>query len=381
MNKFEKIGVKSSYAKGLETLTIIDPTPVQEICVPKIMSGVDLIATAMTGSGKTFAYLLPLMAQIQGDSKDVQLVIMTPTHELSLQVADQVKRLAHASGEDIRCQALIGGVKVQRQIDHLKDKPQVIVGSAGRMLELNRLKKLKMHMVKTIVLDEGDKLMEDAHRLDVVAVIKTTLKSRQIVSLSASLSAKSKGHLEEILNQPEMLSVDPVLLNPMVKHAYWQGEPRRRIEHLRKVLSSVKPIRCLVFVNKNEMIQEVTEKLLYHHYPVVSLFGNQGKEGRAKAMQDFHSGRATILVASELAARGLDIQNVTHVINLDMPISADDYLHRIGRTGRHGDQGMAISIVSERELPVLQKYLSHFQAVAENIEIRFGEIKTKRQTK
>jgi len=381
MNAFEKLGVKAVYARALGSLNISEPTPVQVSCIPKISQGVDLIATAMTGSGKTFAYLLPLIGQLQLEVKDIQLVVLTPTHELSLQVAEQVKRLAFASGEPVRCQALIGGVKIQRQIDHLKEKPHVVVGSAGRMLELNRLKKLKMHNVKTIVLDEGDKLMEDAHREDVLAIIKTTLKSRQLISLSASLSEKSKLHLQELLVDPEVMMVDPILLNPMVQHAYWLGDARKRVDHLRKVISAVKPKRCLVFVNKNEMIQEVTEKLLYHHYPVVSLYGNQGKEGRAKAMQEFHARKATILIASELAARGLDIQDVTHVINLDMPLSADDYLHRIGRTGRHGEKGMAISIVSERELPLLEKYLAHFNTTVENIEVRFGEVKAPKANK
>lgn len=375
MNPFEKLGIKTPFIQALEALKITEPTPVQSACIPEVMTGIDVIATAMTGSGKTFAYLLPLLEHLQLQERDIQLMVLTPTHELSLQVAEQVKRLAQLSGQPIRCLALIGGVKIQRQVDHLKEKPHVIVGSAGRMLELYRLKKLKTHQVKTIVLDEADKLMEDAHRDDVTAIVKTTLRERQMVAVSASLSEKGKGHLENLMQSPKLLTVDSAQLNPMVSHAYWQGDPRKRVENLRKVLSAVKPKRCIVFVNKNEMIQEVAEKLAYHHYAVAALFGNQGKEGRAKAMQDFHAGRATVLVASEMAARGLDIQHVTHIVNLDMPLSAEDYLHRIGRTGRHGEKGMAISIVSDRELIVLQKYLSKFGAVAENIEVRFGKVR------
>lgn len=375
MNPFTALGIKTPYVEALKEMKITEPTPVQRACIPEILGGKDVIAVAMTGSGKTFAYLLPLLEHLDFNSKAVQIVVLTPTHELSLQVAEQVKRLGHLTDLPIRCLPLIGGVKIQRQLDHLKEKPQVIVGSAGRMLELYRLKKLKLHDVKTIVLDEGDKLMEDAHRDDVAALIKTTLKSRQLVAVTASLSERGRGHLEALMASPSCLMVDGDQLNPMVFHAYWVGDSRKRVEHLRKILSSVKPKRCIVFVNKNELIQEVAEKLSYHHYPVAALFGNQGKEGRAKAMQDFHAGRVTILVASEMAARGLDIQGVTHIVNLDMPQTAQDYLHRIGRAGRHGEGGMAISIVSERELEALQKYLEKYKVKAVPIEVRFGAVK------
>lgn len=375
MQPFEKIGIKAAFNEALKAMNIHQPTPVQDQCIPLILEGKDLIATAMTGSGKTFAYLLPLMEHINPQSKDIQVIVLTPTHELSLQVVEEVKKLAFNSGVAIKAQALIGGVKLQRQVDQLKDKPHIIVGSAGRMLELYRLKKLKTHHVKTIVLDEADKLMEDAHLLDVQAVIKTTLKDRQLVAVSASMSDRSEERLRTMMSSPEVAILDQQTLNPMVVHGYWLSDSRKRVENLRKVLSAAKPTRCLVFINRNELIQEVTEKLAYHHYAVASLFGNQGKEGRARAMQDFYAGRVNVLITSEMAARGLDIQGLTHVINLDMPASADDYLHRIGRTGRHGDTGYAISIVTEPELKVLQKYLSRFNTVADNIEVRFGKIK------
>ncbi len=373
---FEKIGAQAPWIEGLAKLKITEPTPVQEQSFSKVIAGGDLIAQAMTGTGKTFAYMLPLLHKIDVTSKELQVIVMAPTHELSLQINEQIRLLSKAAGVNIRTQALIGGVKLSRQADALKEKPHIVVGSAGRMIELVRLKKLKSHFVKTIVLDEGDKLLEDSHITEVQAMIKTTLKDRQLLLFSASLSERSRLRAEAMMKSPELLVVDGGILNPLVAHAYWLCDGRKKVENLRKLISAVKPTRCLIFVNKNEIIQEVALKLNHHSYHAAALFGSQSKEERAKSMQDFTTGKAAVLVTSEMAARGLDIQGVTHVINLDMPVSQDDYMHRIGRTGRHGKAGMAISIVGDHELIVLEKYVARFKVPLQNLAVKYGEVKS-----
>ncbi|MCK8060425.1 MULTISPECIES: DEAD/DEAH box helicase [unclassified Fusibacter] len=374
---FETIGAQAPWIEALAKLNISEATPIQAQSFGLVSEGGDLIAQAMTGSGKTFAYLLPLFHKIDVTSKNLQVVILTPTHELSLQINEQIKLLVKAAGVDIRSQALIGGVKLSRQADALKEKPHILVGSAGRMLDLVKLKKLKTHFVKTIVLDEGDKLLEDSHIKDLKAIIKTTQRDRQLLLFSASLSDRSRTRAEEMMKSPDLLVVEAGVLNPLVAHAYWLCDSRKKVENIRKLVSAVKPTRCIIFVNKNELIQDVTSKLNYHHYPTTSLFGNQSKEERAKAMKEFTTGKVTLLVTSEMASRGLDIKGVTHVINFDMPVSQDDYMHRIGRTGRHGKPGMAISVVDDYELGMLEKYVARFNVALKNIQVAKGEMMDK----
>ena len=374
MDRFETMGVKEQYIKGLESLNITVPTPVQSTVYAPILEGDDLVVQAMTGSGKTFAYLLPLMSKIDPLSKEIQVIVLVPTHELALQINQQIALLSKASGTGIRSQALIGGVKVARQVEALKEKPHIVVGSAGRMLEIYRLKKLKTHFVKTIVLDEGDKLLEDAYIEDINAVIKTTQKQRQLLLFSASISALSESRAVAIMNAPKIIKIDDNLLNPLVTHAYWVCDPRKKVENLKKFIAAVEPQRCLVFVNKNEIIQEVASKLAFHNYPVTFLFGNQTKADRAAAMHAFNSGKATIIITSELAARGLDIEGITHVVHLDVPLTADDYLHRIGRTGRKGLKGASVAIVSEKELSHLEQMVEGFGLTFIDLHVSHGEV-------
>ncbi len=374
MDRFETMGVKEQYIKGLESLNITVPTPVQSTVYAPILEGDDLVVQAMTGSGKTFAYLLPLMSKIDPLSKEIQVIVLVPTHELALQINQQIALLSKASGTGIRSQALIGGVKVARQVEALKEKPHIVVGSAGRMLEIYRLKKLKTHFVKAIVLDEGDKLLEDAYIEDINAVIKTTQKQRQLLLFSASISALSESRAVAIMKAPKIIKIDDNLLNPLVTHAYWVCDPRKKVENLKKFIAAVEPQRCLVFVNKNEIIQEVASKLAFHNYPVTFLFGNQTKADRAAAMHAFKSGKATIIITSELAARGLDIEGITHVVHLDVPLTADDYLHRIGRTGRKGLKGASVAIVSEKELSHLEQMVEGFGLTFIDLHVSHGEV-------
>lgn len=379
MSSFETLGINAHYIEGLKALGITTPTPVQSAVYQNVINGSDLIVQSMTGSGKTFAYLLPLLSKIDPLSKDLQLAILAPTHELALQITNQIALLSKTSGRLVKAQALIGGVKVSRQIDAMKEKPQVIVGSAGRMLELYRLKKLKMHNVSTIVLDEGDKLLEDSNREDVKALIKTTLKQRQLLLFSASINEQAKDRAAAIMRDPKTIILDDSVLNPLVVHAYWMCDPRKKVENLKKFIAAVEPTRCLVFVNKNEIIQEVASKLAYHNYPVTCLFGNQSKADRANAMQSFKSGKATIIITSEMASRGLDIEGVTHVVHLDIPVSADDYLHRIGRTGRHGHQGASVAIISEKELESLERIVKKFNVSFLDLQVRYGEVNAQKK--
>ncbi|MEA1974470.1 MAG: DEAD/DEAH box helicase [Bacillota bacterium] len=360
MNSFNDILLKKCLVDGLKKDNIIKPRPIQSQMIGEILQNKDVIGQSITGSGKTLAYLLPIFNMIDLEMRKLQAIIITPTHELSVQVNNEIKKLAKNSNVDIRSSLLIGGVNVKRQITDLKRKPQIVVGSTGRMLELIKLKKLKPHTVKTIVIDEADRMINENNIVQTKALIKTTLRDRQLVMLSATMPEEVVAIAKEMMKEPKIVFVKEDLINKNVNHSYLEIERRDKIESLRKLIRSINPKKAIVFVNRNEIIQDVVNKLVYHKLKAIGLYGAQEKLARQKGILDFKNGKVNILVASDIAARGLDIKGVTHIINLDLPEKTDEYLHRIGRTGREKALGYAISLATEYEVGYLNRVKHEF---------------------
>jgi superfamily II DNA/RNA helicase len=275
----------------------------------------------------------------------------------------------------LRTAVIIGSANITRQLEKLKEKPHIIVGSAGRILELIAKKKLSGHTVKTIVVDEADRMIDDKNIDSVKAVIKTTLKDRQILMFSATMSDKAKQIAKDIMNEPEIVEAkSKELLPDTITNIYFVCERRDKIDVLRKIIRSEKPERVIVFINDPNAIETTIEKLEYHKLKASGIYGLADKLERKKAMDDFRSGRTPILVSSDLSSRGLDIEGVTHVISLDIPEEPGFYLHRAGRTGRAGKSGYSISIVTEAEEQWLKKYEKQFDIKIEKREMSRGKI-------
>lgn len=369
-NKFEKIGLGEELVGGLKLMGITEPTEIQEKAIPWALANKDVIGQSQTGSGKTLAYLLPLFARIDSSKREMQAIVLAPTHELAMQIDKTAKLLSEKSGIPVTSVAIIGEVNVKKQVEKLREKPHIIVGSAGRILELIKMKKISAHTVKTIVLDEGDKLLNEKNITVVKAVIKTTLRDRQLMMFSATVTEKALGTARELMKEPEVIKVkEENLVNPDIEHIYLQCEQRDKIEVLRKLIASTNPAKGIIFINKSDDIQIMTAKLQFHNINAQSIFGTASKEDRKNAMEGFRSGKYKLLVASDLAARGLDIAGVSHIFNLDLPEDHKEYLHRAGRTGRQGIAGTCISIVTEKEVAVLRKMEREF-----NIEISPAKI-------
>jgi len=360
MNSFKDIKLKDCLIDGLKKDNITEPRKIQSQMIEIFMEGKDIIAQSKTGSGKTLAYLLPIMNKIEPEEKKLQAIIITPTHELSVQVNNEIKKLAKNSNLSIRTSLLIGGVNIKRQVNDLKTKPHIVVGSTGRMLELIKLKKLKPHTVKTIVIDEADRMVNDNSIIQTKALIKTTLRDRQLVMLSATMPKDIVNIATEMMKEPRLIFVEENLINKNVNHFYLEIERRDKIDMLRKIIRSINPEKAIVFVNRNEIIQDVVNKLKFHKLKTVGLYGAQEKLNRQKSIINFKNGKANVLIASDIAARGLDIKGVTHIINLDLPEKTDEYLHRIGRTGRGKEKGTAISLATEYEVGYLHRIQHEF---------------------
>lgn len=354
---FEVLGIIPTLDAALKKENIVIPTDIQQKVIPEALKNKDLIARSETGSGKTLAYLLPLFQKVNALAKEMQAIILVPTHELAIQILRQIERLSQNSEVKLTGEPIIGNVNIDRQIERLKSRPHIIVGSPGRILELIKKKKISAHTVKTIVLDEADRLMDDSNIDNVKAVIKTTLKERQLLAFSASISKEAEAKAAELMKEPVILRGEENLSVPdSIEHIYFVAEQRDKLEVLRKLTRILNPQKAIVFINNQGNETEISsEKLKYHGLKAASIHGATKKLERKKALDDFKSGKIQLLIASDIAARGLDIQGVTHIFNLNVPEDPKDYLHRAGRTGRKGNSGMAVSIATERELEFIKK--------------------------
>ena len=383
-NEFRALGISDALIKGLEKQGITTPTQIQQKMIPAIQTGQDVIGRSQTGSGKTLAYLLPLFGAIDPTIRGTQAIILTPTHELAAQVHRQAELLIQNSGISAGCALIIGTAGIQRQIERLKEKPPLVVGSTGRILELIRRRKIQAHLVKTIVLDEGDRLLADGNFADVQAVIKTTLRDRQLVLLSASVDGQTKKRAAELMKENALFldgTTQNIAVPKQIAHDFILTTHREKFVMLRKVLAGLKPEKAIVFLNNPENIEVTVDKLNYHGIAASGIYGQAGKLERKNALEDFRTGRVRVLVASDLGARGLDIVGVTHVINLDIPEDATHYLHRAGRCGRQGAQGHVISLVTPYERRWIHRYEKQWGLVFGQKDMAYGKLVPSQKTK
>jgi len=358
MVTFDEIGLNSRLIAGLNKVGITKPTEIQAKVIPIALTNKDIIGQSQTGSGKTLAYLLPLFQKINSGKREMQAIVLAPTHELVMQIDKQVKILAENSGVPVTSIPIIGDVNISRQIIALREKPHIIVGSVGRLQELINKRKINTHTVKTIVIDEGDRLLDQNDANRVRAIIKTTMKDRQLMVFAAHIDEKTLVVAKELMLDAEVVKIEEEkLVNANIAHVYFVAKSQRdKVDVLRKLIAAFKVKKAIAFVNNDEDIARTIEKLRYHHYKAYKITGKASKEERQNALEGFRGGGTKVLVASDIAARGLDIKDVTHVFNLDLPADAKVYLNRIGRTGRNSREGTAVSVVTERERPIIKRF-------------------------
>lgn len=376
MNKSYDINLDFNLSKALQKQGIKSLNKIQSLVFEDIKDHKDLIVQAQTGSGKTLAYLLPLFQKIDTSKRETQVLILAPTHELSMQIVNQVKLLSENSGINVTTLPLIGEVNIQKQIKNIKSiKPHIVVGTTGRILDLIQQRKLKVHTVKTIVLDEVDSLIGGKSLRSVKDVIKCTLKDRQLLAFSASADDKCVEILKDLMKDPKIVKTEnKVSVNKNINHMYLLGDKRDKFKLLRKSLAAVNPKKAIVFVNDEESIEVINNKLNFHNRNSVCIYGRMTKEDRKNALDKFKSGKANVLVSSDLSARGIDIKDVTHVFNLDFPVSSNEYIHRVGRTARGLNQGDAISIITPKELASVRILSKEFNIKISHKDLYEGKL-------
>ena len=323
-------------------------TSIQEAAIPMILEGKDLIAESPTGTGKTLAYLLPLLNKMEPNLQSLQALVLASSQELVMQVYQEFQKWSE--GSEVRGTSIIGGANVKRQLEKLKKRPHVIFATPGRLFELIKQKKVKMHEVKLVVLDEGDQLLIPEHINTVQNIVKSTMSDRQVVLFSATMKAGTEKLAKEITKNPEVLRIekDELASSGEVEHIYFLAEPRDKIKLLEKIVR-LDNIKALAFINDIGEIQVFKEKFNFKDLSAGILHSDMKKLERQAELKAFRDGKTKMLIATDVAARGLDIQGVTHVVHVDFPRDIAQYIHRAGRTGRMGANGIVISLVTERE--------------------------------
>lgn len=374
MSTFIDLKVRKSLNYALAKKEITSPTDVQTQIIPAVLEGKNIIFSSETGTGKTYAFLLPLMTKLLNERENQiaekiqqtpqpRILVVAPTHELASQIKQEADFLAKAEGDEaderlkLKTMLCIGGASITRQIDALKAKPQIIAGGPARLLELIHLKKLKTQQVFAVVLDEVDRLLSPELRDITVDLIKAIDSSFQLIACSATIKQSQLKILEDASGKKleNVMMPKEDVLKRNISHYALHAERRDKIDTLRSLIVAEKPERVLVFSAETGQIANIVEKLRYKKIDCMGLHAKTDKMDRKKAIDDFRSGKCKILVTSDLAARGLDIGNITHIIQMDVPSNEDFFVHRAGRTARAGKTGINIVIGDEYELRQLAK--------------------------
>ncbi|MCM2533924.1 DEAD/DEAH box helicase [Neobacillus pocheonensis] len=336
------------------------PTSIQNTAIPIIIDGRDVIGESPTGTGKTLAYLVPLLNNIDPNLQSLQAVVLASSQELVMQVYQEFQKWSEGSG--IRGTSIIGGANLKRQLEKLKKRPHVIFATPGRLLELIKQKKVKMHEVKMVVLDEGDQLLIPEHLNTVQHIVKSTMSDRQVVLFSATMKAGTEQLAKGMTKDPEILRIekDEIASSGDVEHIYFLCEPRDKIKLLEKI-ARLENRKSLAFINDIGEIQVFKEKFHFKELSTGVLHSDMKKLERQAALKNFRDGKMNMLIATDVAARGLDIQGITHVVQIDFPKDITQYVHRAGRTGRMGANGIVISLVTEREERELKRFCNELK--------------------
>ncbi|MCD4838284.1 DEAD/DEAH box helicase [Neobacillus sedimentimangrovi] len=368
LNTFKPFLQEAWKKSGFQTMASI-----QEKAIPLILEGKDVIAESPTGTGKTLAYLLPLLQKIEPESSALQAVVLASSQELVMQIFQEFQKWSEGSG--IRGTSIIGGANLKRQIEKLKKRPHVIFATPGRLFELIKQKKVKMHEVKMIVLDEGDQLLTKEHLSTVQNIIKSTMGDRQVVLFSATLNSAAEKLAKEITRDSELIRIsrDESVSSGGVEHIYFVSERRDKIKLLEKI-ARLDGSKSLAFINDISELQVLKEKLQYKKLSVAILHSEMNKLERKQALKAFREGKINMLIATDVAARGLDIQGITHVVGIDLPKDLSQYVHRAGRTGRMGASGTVISLVTQREERELKQYCRQLKITPKKRTFYKGQI-------
>ncbi|MCC2668924.1 MAG: box helicase protein [Armatimonadetes bacterium] len=345
---FSDLGLSPETLRSVEQAGYERPTPIQAKAIPVLLSGADMVGQAQTGTGKTAAFALPLIDLLDADRAVPQALILCPTRELAVQVSEAIYGLGRGRG--FRVVPVYGGQPIDRQLRALRSGPQIVVGTPGRLLDHLRRKTLDLSSIRTVILDEADEMLAMGFIEDIELILDELPAQRQTALFSATIPPPIARLSQKYLSNPQQVKIASERHTiPQIRQCYYEVLPSHKIDALARILDMETPGPTIIFCRTRRESDEVSEHLRGRGYLAESLHGDMSQPERDRVMRRFRAGQVDLLVATDVAARGLDIETVTHVINYDIPWDVESYTHRIGRTGRAGREGDAITLISPRE--------------------------------
>ena len=351
MKSFLELGIKPSLVKSLKNQGITTPTPIQEQAIPLLLKRKDLIAQAQTGTGKTLAFVLPILEGINPKRDYIQALIITPTRELALQITTEIKRLTKDLEDGINVLAVYGGQDVERQLKKLQGAMHIVIGTPGRLLDHLRRGSISLAGVNMLVLDEADQMLHFGFLGEVEDLIEQTSSKRQTMLFSATMPQQIKALANRYMEKPQDIRIQGqggITLDE-IKQVVVETTDRNKQAKLFSLIDQYRPYLAIIFCRTKIRAIKLNEALRQNGYDSDELHGDLSQAKREQVMKRFREAKVQLLVATDVAARGLDVEGVTHVFNYDIPQDVESYIHRIGRTGRAGDKGLAITLVAPKD--------------------------------
>ncbi len=353
MITFSELKLSDPVLQAISNMGFEEATPIQELTIPIAMQGKDLIGQAQTGTGKTAAFAIPLVEQFTIGLEHIQGIVLTPTRELAVQVAEELNKIGQYKG--IRTLPIYGGQDINRQIRSLKNRPHIIVGTPGRLMDHMRRKTIRLQQIKLVVLDEADEMLNMGFVEDIETILQEIPTERQTLLFSATMPRPIQILAQRFMKDPEMVSIKGKEVTvPNIEQNYLEIPEKQKFDVLCRLLDIQSPDSAIIFGRTKRRVDEVSEALSKRGYSAEGIHGDLTQSKRDSVMRQFKEGTIEILVATDVAARGLDISGVTHVYNFDIPQDPESYVHRIGRTGRAGKTGLAVTFVTPREMNQLR---------------------------
>ncbi|MEA3423310.1 MAG: DEAD/DEAH box helicase [Bacillota bacterium] len=352
MNTFNDLGLNDNLLTNLKKQGIKSPTPIQNLTIPKIMDNSDLMAEAQTGTGKTLAFLLPMFQHFDCDNSNIQGLILTPTRELAIQITAEAKKLA--VNTDFNILSVYGGTDINSQLRKLKNKVALVVATPGRLIDHIGRNTIDLTHLKTLVLDEADQMLLSGFKNEIETILKSTNKDKQLLCFSATLDSKVKKLAYKYMDNPLELAVkkENITLDAITQKIVLSSD-RWKQEALFNELDKTNPFLSIIFCRTKRRADKLEEEMAAHKYLCAKLHGDMTQRKRQRVMKSFREANIQYLIATDVAARGLDITGITHIYNYDIPESPEIYIHRIGRTGRMGKDGIAITFVAPKDEDLL----------------------------
>lgn len=362
MSDFKSLNISDEVVNALLKLDITTPTPIQEASIPLLLEGKDVIGQAQTGTGKTFAYSIPLIENIDEDSKDVKALVLCPTRELSLQVSVEINKLA-SNLKKIRTATIYGGESYEKQFKELRCKPQIIIGTPGRIIDHMNKGKIDFSKISYLVLDEADEMLKMGFQEDLETILKTMPIDRQNALFSATLPPFIKNVCKKYMNSPVMVKIEnkALTVDAIDQQVYYCMKESKK-DLLVRLLDYYQFKSVMIFANTKAMVDELVLFLQQQGFSADGLHGDLKQTSRDRVMQSFRLSSVKILIATDVAARGIDVDGIEAIVNFDIPNENEIYVHRIGRTGRKGRSGVAITLATSRSqsrIRELEDYIHH----------------------